>query len=207
MRIAIPVFEEVTALDAIGPYEVLQRIPGAEVTFVGLAAGPVRTDHGMLGLLADATLEQLPDPEVLVVPGGNGVRAFAADPRTVPWLQAAHATSTWTTSVCTGSLALGRAGLLTGLEATTHWACTDELRALGAEPVERRVVRHGKVITAAGVSSGIDMALALAAELSDETTARAIQLMVEYDPEPPFDSGSLPKATPEVRERATEIPD
>lgn len=207
MRIAIPLFGEVTALDAVGPYEVLQRIPGAEVAFVGLAEGPVRTDHGMLGLVVDAPLEAVPEPDVLVVPGGNGVRAFFGDERTIPWLRHAHETTRITASVCTGSLALAAAGVLDGVEATTHWACTDELRSLGAVPVDERVVRRGKVATAAGVSSGIDLALHLAAELADETTARAIQLMVEYDPEPPFDSGSSAAATPEVRARAAEIPD
>jgi putative intracellular protease/amidase len=206
LRVAIPVFDGLTALDAIGPYEVLSRLPRASVTFLaaGTEAGrPVRTENRMLGIVADAALDELPDPEVIVVPGGFGSRALLSDPAVLGWLRAAHATSQWTTSVCTGSLLLAAAGLLDGLEATTHWLSLERLRELGAVPVSRRVVRVGKVITAAGVSSGIDMALSLAALIAGEQTARAIQLGIEYDPEPPFQSGSVAKAGPEIVEMVT----
>jgi putative intracellular protease/amidase len=198
MDVAIPIFEGITALDAIGPYEVLSRLPGAQVRFVALEPGPVRTENGMLGLTADGALSDVPHPDVIVFPGGFGTRALLTDERVLGWLRAAHETSEWTTSVCTGSLVLAAAGLLNGLEATTHWLLMDKLRELGATPVERRVVEQGKVITAAGVSSGIDMALTLAARIAGEEMARAIQLAIEYDPEPPFDSGSTVKASPEV---------
>lgn len=201
-RIAIPVFDGLTALDAIGPYEVLSRLPDATVTFVA-ADGParaVRTENGMLGVVADATLEDVDMPEVLVVPGGFGTRALMSDQRLLGWLRDAHRRATWTTSVCTGSLLLGAAGLLHGLEATTHWLELETLRSLGAVPLSRRVVRCGNVITAAGVSSGIDMALQLAALIAGEDTARAIQLGIEYDPAPPFDCGSVEKAGPELVE-------
>lgn len=205
MLIAIPVFERLTALDAVGPYEVLQRLPGAEVRFVGAATGPVRTDNGMLGLLADATLADTPGPDVVVVPGGIGTRAMLHGGPMIDWLRAVHPGTQWTTSVCTGSLVLAAAGLLDGIEATTHWANFDLLKSLGAVPLHERVVERGKVITAAGVSSGIDMALVLAERLSDPVTARAMQLMIEYDPDPPFDAGSPGAAGDEVITRAAEI--
>jgi putative intracellular protease/amidase len=204
LRIAIPVFEGLTALDAIGPYEVLSRLPGASVTF--LAAGgsqpgrAIRTENGMLGIIADAALDALPAPDVIVVPGGFGIRALLEDDVLVGWLRAAHATSRWTTSVCTGSLLLGAAGLLDGIEATTHWLELETLAGFGAVPVSRRVVRVGKLVTAAGVSAGIDMALSLAALIADERTARAITLGIEYDPEPPFTGGSVATASPELVE-------
>jgi putative intracellular protease/amidase len=198
VRIAIPIFGGLTALDAVGPYEVLARLPGATVHFVALEPGPKRTENGMLALTADLALEKLPDPEVLVVPGGFGTRALMGDERLLAWLRAAHERSQWTTSVCTGSLLLAAAGILRGLEATTHWLELETLRAYGAVPVDRRVVEQGKVIAAAGVSSGIDMALMLAARIAGEQQAQAIQLGIEYDPQPPFDSGSPAKAAPEV---------
>jgi len=200
--IAIPIFDGLTALDAVGPYEVLSRLPGARVEFAALEPGVKRTDNGMLALTADRALDDLPHPEVIVMPGGLGTRALMHDERMLAWVRGAHAKSTWTTSVCTGSLVLGAAGILDGLEATTHWAVMDTLGRLGAVPVTRRVVEQGKVITAAGVSSGIDMALTLAARIAGEDVARAIQLAIEYDPEPPFDSGSIAKASPAVLELA-----
>jgi len=200
--IAIPIFDGLTALDAVGPYEVLSRLPGARVEFAALEPGVKRTDNGMLALTADRALDDLPHPEVIVMPGGLGTRALMHDERMLAWVRGAHAKSTWTTSVCTGSLVLGAAGIFDGLEATTHWAVMDTLGRLGAVPVTRRVVEQGKVITAAGVSSGIDMALTLAARIAGEDVARAIQLAIEYDPEPPFDSGSIAKASPAVLELA-----
>ncbi|MFL5820456.1 MAG: DJ-1/PfpI family protein [Solirubrobacteraceae bacterium] len=200
MDIAIPLFERFTALDAIGPYEVLSRLPGAEVRFVAVEPGPVRTDNAMLTLIAEERLDDLPQPAVIVVPGGIGTRAVLDDERLVGWIRRAHETSDWTTSVCTGSLLLGSAGVLDGLEATSHWLELETLRRFGARPTDRRVVEQGKVITAAGVSSGIDMALRLAGHIAGEQTAEAVQLLIEYDPDPPFDAGSTAKASPELVE-------
>ena len=199
--IAIPIFDRLTALDAIGPYEVLSRLPGATVQFLAHEPGPVRTENGMLSLNADRMLEELPSPEVIVVPGGIGTRVLLEDDRLRAWLRTGHESSEWTTSVCTGSLLLAAAGILDGLEATTHWLAMDLLEQLGARPTSRRVVEQGKVITAAGVSSGIDMALVLADRIAGAEVAQAIQLAIEYDPEPPFDAGSEAKATQEVVDR------
>jgi transcriptional regulator GlxA family with amidase domain len=194
MKIAILVFDRLTALDAIGPYEVLSRLPGAELSFVAKEAGMKRTDTGALGINADRSLDELPDPDVVLVPGGEGNRVLMRDPDVLAWLRRAHGGSTWTTSVCTGALVLGAAGILEGLKATTHWAFRDRLREFGAEPVAERVVEQGKVITAAGVSAGIDMALHLARRDVGDEFAQAIQLGLEYDPQPPFDAGSPEKA-------------
>jgi transcriptional regulator GlxA family with amidase domain len=196
MRVAIPLFPRFTALDAIGPYEVLQRIPSIDVTFVGHQRGEVRSDNGMLGITIDATFEELPAPDVLVFPGGVGTRPLAKDERVLDWVRAAHTTTEYTTSVCTGSLVLGAAGLLQGLTATTYWSCYKDLEATGATATEQRVVEHleQRIITAAGVSSGIDMALRLVELLIDRTAAEAAQLMIEYDPQPPFDCGSVAKS-------------
>jgi transcriptional regulator GlxA family with amidase domain len=201
MEIAIPLYDRFTALDAVGPYEVLWRLPGATVRWVGAEARPYGTDRG-LKLVAEATLDDVPAPDVVVVPGGTGTRDALRDERLVEWIRAADATSTWTTSVCTGALLLGAAGVLDGLRATTHWAYMDALADYGAEATSERVVRQGKVITSAGVSSGIDMALTLAAEMAGADVAQAIQLRIEYDPEPPFDSGSLAKAPAHVADLA-----
>jgi putative intracellular protease/amidase len=199
MRIAIPLFDRFTALDAVGPYEVLSRLPGATVAFVAERPGTIRTDTRALAVTVDTALTDLPDPDVVVVPGGPGTRAMLEPGALHAWVRAAHATTQWTTSVCTGSLILGAAGVLDGLEATTHWNAMDELASLGVSPVnDRRVVVQGKVVTAAGVSSGIDMALWLAAQIAGDDVAKAIQLGIEYDPQPPFDSGSVAKADPEV---------
>jgi putative intracellular protease/amidase len=205
MQIAIPLYDRFTALDAVGPYEVLSRLPGAELTFVGFETGPVRTDNARLAMHVDALLEDVPNPEVIVVPGGWGTRALLDDERMLSWIRTAHETSQWTTSVCTGSLLLGAAGVLEGLEATSHWLEVPALEVYGAHPTERRVVEQGKVITAAGVSSGIDMGLALAAKIAGEEFAKTIQLLIEYDPQPPFDSGSTAKADPETVERIREL--
>jgi putative intracellular protease/amidase len=203
MDVAIPIFDGITALDAIGPYEVLSRVPQTHVHFLGVdGPGPKRTDNGMLGLTADGSLSDMPHPDVIVFPGGHGTDTVMCDESVQAWVRAAHETSSWTTSVCTGALVLGAAGILDGLEATTHWMYLDKLGELGATPVSRRVVEQGRVITAAGVSSGIDMALTLAAHIAGEDVAKAIQLRIEYDPQPPFDSGSTEKASPEIRELA-----
>jgi transcriptional regulator GlxA family with amidase domain len=202
MEIAIPLYDRFTALDAVGPYEVLWRLPGARVRWVGAEARPYATDRG-LQLIAEATLDDVPSPDVLVVPGGTGTRDALGDERLVEWIRAADATSTWTTSVCTGALLLGAAGILDGLRATTHWAYMDDLAGYGAEATSDRVVRQGKVITSAGVSSGIDMALTLAAEIAGPDVAQAIQLRIEYDPAPPFDTGSTAKAPAHIRALAS----
>jgi putative intracellular protease/amidase len=204
MQIAIPIFDRLTALDAIGPYEVLQRLPDAEPIFVGHELGNIRTDNGFLGLVVDAVFEDVAQPDVVVFPGGIGTRRLMHDGRVFAWLRRAHETTRFTTSVCTGSLVLGAAGLLTGLEATTHWGAYDVLESTGAIPVASRVVEHldRRIITAAGVSSGIDMALRLAELLVDADAARAMQLMIEYDPQPPFDAGSVAKAGDAVLARA-----
>jgi len=199
-EIAILLFEGITALDAVGPYEVLQRLPGAKLRMVGARRGPVRTPEGSLSLGVDAEFSECPHPQLLVVPGGYGVDRLLRDEETLSWIRAAHASSQWTTSVCTGSLLLGAAGVLRGLRATTHWNLLERLREYGAEPTQDRVVFQGKVVTAAGVSSGIDMALALVARLTGDEVAQAIQLSIEYDPQPPFDSGSPSKAAPRVVE-------
>jgi putative intracellular protease/amidase len=205
MQIAIPLYDRFTALDAVGPYEVLSRLPDSELTFVGYEVGPVRTDNERLAMHADAVFEDIPEPEVIVVPGGWGTRALLDDERILSWLRHAHERSQWTTSVCTGSLLLGAAGVLDGLEATSHWLELDALAEYGASPTGRRVVEQGKVITSAGVSSGIDMGLTLAAKIAGEEFAKTIQLLIEYDPEPPFDSGSLEKAEPELVENLRKL--
>ena len=200
MDIAIPIFDRITALDAIGPYEVLSRLPGARIRWVAITPGSYRTDNRQLTLVADEPLSTVPHPEIIMVPGGFGTRALMTPNPLLDWLQTAHETSQWTTSVCTGSLLLGAAGLLQGLEATTHWAAMEDLAALGARPTHARVVFQGKIVTAAGVSSGIDMALALVARIGGDDLAQTIQLGIEYDPEPPFSAGSPAKAPAHIVE-------
>ncbi len=200
MEIAILLYPRFTALDAVGPYEVLGRIPGARVTFVAEQAAPQRTDTTQLAILADATIEELPHPDIVLVPGGPGQSALMEDGPVHEWLRAAHETSTWTTSVCTGSLVLAAAGLLDGKHATSNWQAIEQLRALGADAVEERVVFDGKIATSAGVTAGIDMALQLAARIGGDQLAQAIQLGIEYDPQPPFDAGSPHTAPAEVVE-------
>ncbi len=201
MDVAIPLFDRFTALDAIGPYEVLSRIPGATVHFLAAdGPGPKSTENGMLTVLAERPLSDVPRPDVVVVPGGLGNRPLMEDAALLDWLRRAHETSQWTTSVCTGALLLGAAGILDGLRATTHWLSLGVLEELGALPSQERVVREGKVITAAGVSAGIDMSLTLAALIAGPQLAQGIQLGIEYDPQPPFDSGSPAKAPAEIVE-------
>jgi transcriptional regulator GlxA family with amidase domain len=206
LQIAIPLFPKFTALDAVGPYEVLQRIPDFDIVFLGHNRGEVRSENGMIGLIADATFEEVPAPGVVVFPGGIGTRALEHDERVLQWVRHAHEGTRFTTSVCTGSVVLGAAGLLQGLSATTHWSCYRELAAHGAEPTATRVVEHlpERIITSAGVSSGIDMALRLVELLADRTAAQAAQLMIEYDPQPPFDCGSVDKADDVVMTRVIE---
>jgi putative intracellular protease/amidase len=202
----IPLFDRFTALDGIGPYEVLQRIPEIDVTFVGHERGEVRSENGFLGITRDATFDDVPEPDVIVFPGGIGTRALAKDERVLDWVRHAHETTRFTTSVCTGSIVLGAAGLLDGLTATTHWGAYPALEATGATPTPQRVVEHldRRIITAAGVSSGIDMALRLVELLVDRVAAEAAQLMIEYDPQPPFDAGSVDRVGQTVMDRIAE---
>jgi len=199
MRLAIGIYPGFTALDAVGPYEVLSRLPDTETVFVAEERGEVRSDTGALALTADATFDEIDAADILVMPGGPGARR-QLEPLgpTVRWIQKIHPTTTWTTSVCTGSLVLGAAGLLEGLEATTHWGAAEALPAFGARYTGTRVVRQGKIVTSAGVSSGIDMALTLAGWIAGDGYAQAIQLLTEYDPQPPYDAGSVEKAGPEI---------
>ncbi|TGN76329.1 DJ-1/PfpI family protein [Streptomyces bauhiniae] len=194
MQIAIVLYDRFTALDAVGPYEMLARTPEAETVFVAEQTGPVRTDTGRLALVADRSLAEVSSPDVLVVPGGPGQSALMEHGPLLDWLREADATTTWTTSVCTGSLLLGVAGLLDGRRATSHWLAVDQLKRFGAEPVKERVVTDGKYVTAAGVSAGIDMGLTLLGRLAGDEYAQAIQLGHEYDPRPPYDAGSPDKA-------------
>ncbi len=196
----IPIFNDFTALDAIGPYEVLRSMPDAKVVFAAAAKGVVRTDSRMLGLQADASFDEIEAADILLVPGGWGTRAGMTDEVLLDWIRRVHATTQWTTSVCTGSLVLGAAGLLRGLKATTHWAATELLERTGATYTSERVVRQGRIVTGAGVSAGIDLALTLVAEILGEDMAKAIQLGIEYDPQPPFDAGSPAKAGPRIVE-------
>lgn len=198
MNTAILLYDGFTALDAIGPYEVLSRLPGARATFVAAEAGPVRTDNGMLTVTAERSLEETPAPEIVLVPGGPGEVAARAGGPALDWLRCVHEQSVWTTSVCTGSLILAAAGLLQGKRATGHWLAMEKLRELGVEATSERVVFDGKLVSAAGVSAGIDMALALAARIAGEQVAQAIQLGIEYDPQPPFEAGSPQKAPAEI---------
>ena len=206
ISVVIPLFPQFTALDGIGPYEVLQRIPDVDVTFIGHERGVVRSDNAMLGIEVDGTFEEHPTPDLIVFPGGHGTRALMTDERVLDWVRAAHTSTTFTTSVCTGSCVLAAAGLLDGLTATTHWGALNVLAEHGAIPTGERVVEHlgQRIITAAGVSSGIDMALRLVELLFDRVAAEAAQLMIEYDPQPPFDAGSTAKASDEVVRRVIE---
>ena len=194
MQVAYLLYDRFTALDITGPHEVLNSLPHTESIFVAEKAGPIRNESDTLSLVADASLDEVTKPEILVVPGGFGTRALLEHEPLLDWLRQAHETTTYTTSVCTGTLLLAAAGLLDGAPATTHWLARDLLAELGAEPVPDRVVEHGKIITAAGVSSGIDMALWLIQKMYGDEAAQAVQLGIEYDPQPPVDAGSPEKA-------------
>lgn len=189
-----------TALDVIGPHEILCRLPGSKVQRVAKKAGTVCTDSAGLELIAEYSLEDVSHADILVIPGAGSATTLKDYPEILAWIRSIHATTQWTTSVCTGSLILGAAGLLSGLRATTHWAVMDRLSAWDAEPVSERIVESGKIITAAGVSAGIDMALILAAKIAGPQVAQTLQLGIEYDPEPPFDTGSPKKANPKIRD-------
>ncbi|MHB8490635.1 MAG: DJ-1/PfpI family protein [Solirubrobacteraceae bacterium] len=195
---AILLFDRITALDAVGPYDVLRRLPGGEILFVAEQRGVKRDEAGALALCAEHAIADVTDPDMVLVPGGVGQVDLMADGPLHEWLRAAHEHTTWTTSVCTGALVLAAAGLLAGRRATTHWLAMDELARLGARAVSERVVTDGRIVTAAGVSAGIDMALTLAARIAGEEVAQAIQLAIEYDPAPPLNAGSPQSAPPRV---------
>ncbi|WAL93326.1 DJ-1/PfpI family protein [Streptomyces sp. Je 1-369] len=207
LEVAVLLYDGFTALDAVGPYEVLCRVPGVRVTMVAREVGPVRTDTGELSLVAERAMRDVHGADVLVVPGGGdrGVTAMMDDAKAHEWIRRVHRRSVWTTSVCTGSLILGSAGLLRGLPATTYWASRFYLEKVGATYKPGRFVEAGKIITAAGVSAGIDMGLYLAARLSSTKVAQAMQLAVEYDPDPPYDTGSPEKADAETEALALKL--
>ncbi|MEV2275567.1 DJ-1/PfpI family protein [Nocardiopsis sp. NPDC049922] len=198
MRVAIVLFEDVTVLDAVGPFQMLDGLPGVEAVFVAERPGPVRGHGGRVALVADAALDEVGSPEVVCVPGGPGQTRLMDGGPVVDWVRGVEGSATWVTSVCTGSLVLAAAGVLAGRRATTHWLAMEELGRWGAVPTSERVVFDGKYVTAAGVSSGIDMGLALAERLTDRRTAELVQLVTEYDPAPPFDAGSPGRAPAEV---------
>lgn len=205
LQVAILLYDGMTALDAIGPYEVLQSPTlGTDVRFVAREKGVKRTDFGRLRLTADYTLDETINPDILVVPGTAFPQAVMGDQLVLEWMAQVHRTTKWTTSVCTGALGLAAAGVLQGLNATTHWLAFDILKQFGAIPTKQRVVRDGKVLTAAGVSSGIDMALKLVAEEFGAEAAQLTQLLIEYDPQPPFDAGSPDKAPSAIVNAARE---
>jgi len=202
MRIAILLFDRLAAQDAIGPYEVMRCVPGWEVELVGARRGEVRAEGG-LGLTVDRELGEASEPDIVVVPGGEGSEAVAEDEATLAWLRAADERTKWTTSVCTGALILGAAGLLEGKRATSNWLFLERLREFGADPVGGRFVEDGKTITAAGVTAGLDMALHLVGREAGPEVAQAVQLGIEYDPDPPFDAGSPEKAPAAIVEAVT----
>jgi transcriptional regulator GlxA family with amidase domain len=205
MRTDILIFDGLTALDAVGPYEVLRSVPGWEVAFVSKSRGEVRTDSGHLGLTADLSLAEATEADIVLVPGGVGNRPLLEDEEVLEWLREVDKGTTWTTSVCTGSLVLGAAGLLEGKRATGHWLYLEPLRDYGADPVGGRFVEDGKTITAAGVSAGIDMALHLVGREAGPEVAQAVQLAIEYDPQPPFDAGHPTKAPAEIVAAVTAV--
>jgi transcriptional regulator GlxA family with amidase domain len=198
VRIAILLFEQVTALDIAGPYKVLSYLPDAEVICVGERVGPVRNEKGTLGLMVDAALPDVPDPDIILIPGGPGQLRCMSTQAILNWLRTTDRHTKWTTSVCTESPLLAAAGIIKGRKATTHWLAFDQLSNFGVTPVSERVVFDGKYATAAGVSAGIDMALSLCAKINGEYAAQAIQLGLEYDPQPPFNAGSVKKAPSEI---------
>ncbi|MEU7011510.1 DJ-1/PfpI family protein [Streptomyces sp. NPDC046332] len=205
MDIVIPLFRLFEPLDAVGPYELLAHVPDARVRFVAPEPGRIADVLGAMRVDVPTRYTEVESCDVLLVPGGAGARLMLNNTEFIDWVRRIHQTTRFTTSVCTGALILGAAGLLKGQTATTHWLAMDDLETFGATYTAERVVRHDKIITAAGISAGIDLALGLCTLLSDELTARAIQLLTEYAPQPPYDSGSLATATPEVAVRAREL--
>lgn len=199
MEIVFLFYEGMTAFDAVGPHEILSRLPGAKVYRVAKKAGPIKTDSGLV-MMADSSYSDISHADLLFVPGAGNATTLHHHPEILEWLRAIHKKTIWTTSVCTGSLILGAAQLLNGLKATTHWTALDRLPAFGATPVSARVVEEGKIMTAAGVSAGLDMALILAEKIAGPLFAQALQLGIEYDPKPPFDVGSPEKANPAIRD-------
>lgn len=203
-QIAIVLYPGFTALDFIGPYEVLRNLPGAEVRFVWHEPGPIAADSGVLVVGATHSFDETPSPDVILVPGGMSTPQHARDEKVLDWVRGAHQTAAWTTSVCSGSLILAAAGVLKGRRATSHWMVVPMLRTFGVTPVnDERIVHEGRIVTAAGVSAGIDLGLWLAGQLGGEAQAKAIQLAIEYDPQPPFDSGHVSKASAATRASAT----
>ncbi len=200
MQVVFLLYEGMTALDLIGPHEILCRLPGAKTMRAAVRPGLVATDSAGLKMEAETALSDVSRADILIVPGAGSATSLRHDPKTLDWIRSIHKTTQWTASVCTGSLILGAAGLLTGLRATSHWTAMERLRKWGAIPTASRIVEEGKVITAAGVSAGIDMALALAAKIAGKPFAEAMQLALEYDPQPPFNTGSPEKAAPALRE-------
>jgi putative intracellular protease/amidase len=194
MQIAYLLYDRFTALDIIGPHDVLNSVPGNESIFVAEKTGPVRNESDTLSMVADAMIDEVRSPDIVVVPGGFGNRVLLEHEPLHDWIRTVHENTAWTTSVCTGALLLAAAGLLDGVRATTHWLARDLLAELGAKPVPDRVVKEGKIVTAAGVSSGIDMALRLVQQINGDEVAKAVQLAIEYDPQPPLDAGSPEKA-------------
>jgi len=205
MQVAYLLYERFTALDIVGPHEVFNSVPGTESIFVAEKTGPVRNESDTLSLVADASLEEVTSPDIVVVPGGFGNRMLLDSETLHSWIRGVHEKSTWTTSVCTGALLLAAAGLLDGKRATTHWVAREQLGELGAIPVPDRVVKEGKIVTAAGVSAGIDMALQLVQEINGVEVAQAVQLGIEYDPQPPLDAGSPEKAPDEIVELVSTV--
>lgn len=206
MQIAIVLYPGFTALDFIGPYEVLRWLPKAEVRFLWHEPGPVTADSGVLVVGATHSFDETPSPDVILVPGGMTSVEHARDEKLLAWVRQAHQHATWTTSVCSGSIILAAAGLLDGKRATSHWMALSALKALGAIPVgDQRVVQEDNIVTCAGVSAGIDLALWLAGQIAGDDRAKVIQLSMEYDPQPPFDSGHMSKASPKTKATATAL--
>jgi transcriptional regulator GlxA family with amidase domain len=204
MQIAILLFEKLAAQDAVGPYEVFRCVPGWDVHFTGLRTGEVRAEGG-LGLSVDRPLEQTTEADLVLIPGGRGSDVLLENETVLSWLREIDAATRWTTSVCTGALVLGAAGLLDGKRATSNWLALDELPKYGADPVGGRWVEDGKILTAAGVTAGIDMALHLVGREAGPETAQAVQLGIEYDPDPPFDAGSPEKAPKQIVDLVTSV--
>lgn len=206
MQIAIVLYPGFTALDFIGPYESLRWLPDAEVRFVWHQPGPIAADSAVLMVGATHSFDETPAPDVILIPGGFSTMEHARDEKLLEWVRRAHRTATWTTSVCSGSLILAAAGVLDGKRATSHWAALPVLKTFGVTPVaDERVVHQGDVVTAAGVSAGIDLGLWLAGQIAGDAKAKAIQLSMEYDPQPPFDSGHMSKASAATKATATAL--